>query len=43
MMTDNKDFEMPMAEIVIFDTEDVITTSGGFYGEWDLDIPNIDF
>ncbi len=31
-------FEMPMVELVVFDCEDVITSSGeggGFEGEWD--------
>ncbi len=40
----NKEFVMPKAEIIVFDTEDVITTSGGgFYGDWDVDLPEIDF
>lgn len=40
----SKEFVMPKAEIVAFDTEDVITTSGGgFYGDWDVDLPEIDF
>ncbi len=30
-----KEFVMPTAEVVVFDTEDVITTSGGFTGDWE--------
>ncbi len=41
---DSKEFVMPTAEIIVFDTEDVITTSGGgFFGEWDDNLPEIDF
>ncbi len=36
---ETKEFNMPTADVVIFDTEDVITTSpvtgGGFPGEWE--------
>lgn len=39
----DKEFIIPTAEIIIFDTEDVITTSGGFFGEWDDNLPEIDF
>lgn len=41
-------FMIPQAEIIIFDTEDVITTSG-FDGEWDvygtqdIDLPTVRF
>lgn len=43
-----KKFEMPTAQIVVFDAEDVIVTSGnnqggGFLGEWDTNIPEIEF
>ncbi len=44
MMNNKQEFEMPTAEIVMFETEDVITTSGGaFTGEEDVDLPIIDF
>ncbi len=36
---ETKEFAMPEMEVVVFDTEDVITTSpvtgGGFDGEWE--------
>ncbi len=40
-------FAMPTVEIVVFDAEDVIVTSGnnqggGFEGEWDFNIPELD-
>ncbi len=30
-----KAFEEPKLEIVVFNREDIISTSGGFDGEWD--------
>ncbi len=49
MNTNEKQFEMPKAVVVVFECEDVITTSGGngnssgggFEGEWDFNIPEI--
>ncbi len=38
------EFVMPKAEITLFESEDVITTSGGgFTGEWDSSIPGAEF
>ncbi len=43
----SKKFVMPDVEIARFDIEDSITastnTGGGFYGEWDDNLPEIDF
>ncbi len=37
-----KEFVMPTAEVIMFDTDDVITTSGKFFGAWE-DVPDGDF
>lgn len=40
-----KKFVLPTVEIILFDTEDVIATSGNGNGasNWDIDLPIIDF
>lgn len=41
---ENEPFETPKVEIIMFQTEDVITTSGGgFIGDWDNDLPQQEF
>ncbi len=40
---DKKSFPAPSFEIIVFDSDEIMTTSGGFIGEWDVDMPqNID-
>ncbi len=34
---ENKEFVMPKAEVIVFEAEDVITTSGGFEADLDTD------
>ncbi len=45
MMKTKQPFVPPTMEVIVFHTEDIITTSGGvrggFEGEWDLDIPEV--
>ncbi len=37
--TNKKQYDEPMLEIIAFDSQDVITTSGGFMGDWDMNMP----
>lgn len=42
--TEKEVFEKPTVEIIVFATEDVITTSGGgFMGIWDEELPEAEF
>ncbi len=45
IMKTKQPFVPPTCEIIVFECEDIITTSddvgGGFEGEWDTDIPEI--
>ncbi len=44
MMKTKQPFVPPTMEVIVFQTEDILTISGergGFEGEWDLDIPEV--
>lgn len=34
-MVKKEKFEMPIVEIIVFEVDDIITTSGDNLGEWD--------